>query len=102
MKKIILTLLFAACAYGAQADGDWRDTLGKVKDLAGDTGIAGFARKAAPAYITGDFEEKDRAPKPDFTKPIGDPAQYAGAVREQERILGDERRAGQEALHREA
>ena len=60
MKKIILTLLFAACAFGAQAEGDWRTTLGKVTDLLGDTGIAGFARKEAPAYITGNFAEKDR------------------------------------------
>ena len=50
----------------------------------GDTGIAGFARKEAPDYITGNFENKktdgswaDRPAAPDFTKPIGDPAQYA-------------------------
>ena len=60
MKKIILTLLAAACALGASAAGDWKETLGKVKDLSGDTGIAGFARKTAPAYITGDYAEKDR------------------------------------------
>ena len=77
MKKFLVAVLGLVFALGVQADGDWRTTLGKVKDLSGDTGIAGFARKAAPAYITGDFEEKDRAPKPDFTKPIGDPAQYA-------------------------
>ena len=60
MKKIILTLLAVACAFAASATGDWRTTLGKVKDLSGDTGIAGFARKTAPAYITGDYAEKDR------------------------------------------
>ena len=77
MKKIILTLLAMACALGASAAGDWKETLGKVKDLSGDTGIAGFARKEAPAYITGEFAEKDCAPKPDFEKPLGDPADYA-------------------------
>ena len=60
MKKAsvaLFVLLAAACVW---ADGDWKETLGKVKDLSGDTGIAGFARKAAPAYITGDYAEKDR------------------------------------------
>ena len=60
MKKVIMALLAAACALGASAAGDWKETLGKVKDLSGDTGIAGFARKDAPAYITGDYAEKDR------------------------------------------
>ena len=69
MKKIILTLFAMACALGASAAGDWKETLGKVKDLSGDTGIAGFARKEAPAYITGNFAEADRAPVPDMTKP---------------------------------
>ena len=72
-----MALVAAACALCAQAGGDWKETLGKVKDLSGDTGIAGFARKAAPAYITGDFEGKDRPAAPDFTKPVGDPAAYA-------------------------
>ena len=49
MKRFLLALLAAACALGACAAGDWRTTLGKVKDLSGDTGIAGFARKTAPA-----------------------------------------------------
>ena len=60
MKKIILTLLVVAGSLAVNAGGDWRETLGKVKDLSGDTGIAGFARKTAPAYITGDYAEKDR------------------------------------------
>ena len=55
MKRFILALIVAVCALGASADGDWRDTLGKVKDLSGDTGIAGFLRKEAPAYITGNY-----------------------------------------------
>ena len=71
MKKFLMALVAAACALGVYADGDWRDTLGKVKDLSGDTGIAGFMRKEAPAYITGNYAEKDRPPAPDFTKPIG-------------------------------
>ena len=77
MKKasVALFVLFAAaCVW---ADGDWRDTLGKVKDLSGDTGIAGFMRKEAPAYITGNFAEKDRPAAPDFKKPVGNPVAYA-------------------------
>ena len=73
----------AFCVVGAQAAeaGDetgaapWRTTLGKVKDLGGDTGIAGFVRKDAPDYITGNFEAKDakgkwadRPDAPDFAK----------------------------------
>ena len=84
MKKFLVAVLGLVFALGVQADGDWRTTLGKVKDLSGDTGIAGFARKEAPDYITGNFENKktdgswaDRPAAPDFTKPIGDPAQYA-------------------------
>ena len=77
MKKIILTLLAAVCALGASADGDWRTTRDKVWDLGGDTGISGFLKKEAPAYITGNFEEKDRAEKPDFTKPLRHPSAYA-------------------------
>ena len=77
MKRFLLALVVSACALGASAGGDWRDTLGKVKDLSGDTGIAGFMRKEAPAYITGNFAEKDRPAAPDFSKPINDPAKYA-------------------------
>ena len=67
MKKFLMALVVAACALGVQAEGDWKTTLGKVKDLSGDTGIAGFARKEAPAYITGSFAEPDRPAKPDFS-----------------------------------
>ncbi len=84
MKKFFIALVAAACALGACAEGDWRTTLGKVKDLSGDTGVAGFARKEAPDYITGKFEKKrddgtwaDRPAAPDFTKPLGNPAAYA-------------------------
>ena len=84
MKRFILAIIVAACALGVQADGDWRDTLGKVKDLSGDTGVAGFLRKDAPDYITGKFEKKrddgtwaDRPAAPDFSEQIGDPVKYA-------------------------
>ena len=77
MKKFLVIALGLAFACGASADGDWRDTLGKVKDLSGDTGVSGFLRKEAPAYITGNFAEKDRPAAPDFTKPLANPAAYA-------------------------
>ena len=66
MKKLLMALLVAACAVGAQAaDVDaaapaWKSTLKRVFDLGGDMGIAGFMKKSAPAYITGDFAEADR------------------------------------------
>ena len=69
MKYFITAILAAVCAFGAQADGDWRTTLGKVKNLSGDTGISGFIKKEAPAYITGNFADADRPAKPDFSKP---------------------------------
>ena len=53
MKRTLIALL-ALITASCLADGNWRETLGKVRDLTGDTGIAGFARKDAPAYITGD------------------------------------------------
>ena len=67
-KQILLLLLTFGFAFAAQAEGDWKTTLEKVKNLSGDTGIAGFMAKAAPAYITGDFAEADRPAAPDFTK----------------------------------
>ena len=60
MKKILMALFVALASVCVQAEGDWRDTLGRVKELSGDTGIAGFARKEAPAFITGEYAEKDR------------------------------------------
>ncbi len=60
MKKMLLALLVGLFAFGAQADGDWRDTLGKVKNLSADTGISGFCKKEAPAFMTGNFAEADR------------------------------------------
>ena len=66
MKKMLFAMLVAACALGAQADGDWKTTLGKVKDLSGDTGIMAFMKAEPPAYITGNFAEKDRPAKKPF------------------------------------
>ena len=77
MKRFLLALIVAACALGARADGNWMTTLAKVKNLPAETGIAGFMRKEAPAYITGNFAEADRPAKPDFNKPIGAAASYA-------------------------
>ena len=59
MKRMLIALLAAACALGARADGDWKTTLGKVKTLAGETGISGFMRAEAPDYITGKFDKKN-------------------------------------------
>ena len=77
MKKLFLALIVAAGCLAASAEGDWKTTLGKVKDLAGDTGIAGFAKKSAPAYITGDFEAAERPAKPDFTRRALNPVDFA-------------------------
>ena len=68
-----MTLLVAAGCLAVFAGDEkkpaWMDTLGKVRDLSGDTGISGFMKKEAPAYITGNFAEADRPAKPDFSKP---------------------------------
>ena len=37
MKKLFLAMLVATCAFGAQADGDWKTTLGKVTVLVAQT-----------------------------------------------------------------
>ena len=85
MKRFLLILLALSWSAGLRAEGDWRTTLGKVKDLTGDTGISGFMKRDAPDYITGKFEAKnpdgswaDRPAAPDFSKPLGNPADYAG------------------------
>ena len=67
MKKLVLALIVAAGCFVGFADGDWQTTLGKVKDLSSDTGIAGFGKKEAPAYITGNFAETDRPAKKPFS-----------------------------------
>ena len=60
MKKFLIMAVALACAIGAQADGDWTTTLGKVKDFTGDMGFMAFMKREAPAYITGNFAEADR------------------------------------------
>ena len=66
MKKLFIALILAAASVaafaddGAAATGTWHDTLAKVVNLRGDTGIAGFLKKTAPAYITGNFDEAER------------------------------------------
>ena len=66
MKKFLMAMVVAACALGAQADGDWQTTLAKVKNLSGDTGISGFVKREAPPYITGNFAEADRPAAPNL------------------------------------
>ena len=66
--KYLITALFAAVfAFGAVAaeDAPWKETLGRVTDLTADTGISGFMKNEAPAYITGNFSEAER---PDLKK----------------------------------
>ena len=58
-----MSVLFAAGCFAANAEDGWRETLGKVADLTGDTGVAGFVKRMAPAYLTGDFDEADRPEK---------------------------------------
>lgn len=60
MKKILCVLFFATASLAAKADGDWMSMLGKTLELAGETGITGFAKREAPAYITGNFAETER------------------------------------------
>ena len=81
MKKILMAMLVAAGCFAAVAATDdvpaWKTTLAKVKNLPSETGIAGFMKKEAPAYITGNFAEADRPAAPDFTKPLAPAAEYA-------------------------
>ena len=66
MRSLVAGLMVTVCAFAASAEGDWRTTLGKVKDLSGDTGITAFFKREPPAYITGRFSESERAPKPNL------------------------------------
>ena len=68
MKKFLMAIALAACAFGVQAgDGTetpaWKATAAKVKNMWPDTGICSFLKLEAPAYITGNTAEADRAPK---------------------------------------
>ena len=64
MKKILMAMLVAAGCFAAVAATDdvpaWKTMLAKVKNLPAETGIAGFMKKEAPAYITGNYAEADR------------------------------------------
>ena len=65
MKKILFALLVACGVFAARAGEEtetpkWERTLARVLDLGGETGIAGFCRREAPAYITGNYAEADR------------------------------------------
>ncbi|MBR6586783.1 MAG: hypothetical protein IKK82_05105, partial [Kiritimatiellae bacterium] len=69
MRKILMAMLLLCGTAIAQAEEDWKTTLSKVGDLAGETGIMAFMSKEAPAYITGNTATADRAAKPDLSKP---------------------------------
>ncbi len=71
MKQFLLALLVAigttlataeplAADAATDAPAKWQVTLGKAKGLSGDTGIAGFLKKVAPDFITGNYAEADR------------------------------------------
>lgn len=60
MKKTFCLLVVALFALYAKADGDWKSMLGKTVELIGETGIAGFIKSEAPAYITGNFSDLER------------------------------------------
>ena len=64
MKKVLMALLLALGCGAVQAEGNWQTTLEKVKNLSSDTGISGFMKACAPAYITGDFGQEDRPAAP--------------------------------------
>ena len=72
MKKFLIALLMVAgvasvtFAADEAAPAKWEQTLNRVIDLKDDTGISGFMKKTAPAYITGDYDEKDRPEKKPF------------------------------------
>lgn len=67
MKKLMMAVLFAVGCFAANAEGDWRETCGKIVCLGGDTGLAGFVKRMAPDYMTGDFAESDRPEKKPFS-----------------------------------
>ena len=69
MKKMLMAVLLLCGTMIVHAEEDWKTTLSKVGDLAGETGIMAFMSKEAPAYITGNTASADRAAKPDLSKP---------------------------------
>ncbi len=67
MKKFFMALLVAVGCFAAPAADEaaaapakWQTTLNRVIDLKDDMGISGFLKKEAPAFITGNYAEKDR------------------------------------------
>ncbi len=68
MKKILMALAVCAAVFCASADdGNWKTTLRKVGDLSQDTGIAGFAKKTPPGFMTGNFDESELPEKKPFS-----------------------------------
>ena len=63
MKKFLLALVVVLSCFVSFGEGDWRETCGKIVELGGDTGIAGFTKRTAPPYLTGDFAEAERPAK---------------------------------------
>ena len=64
MKKLLLLLAVAITgATTLEAGSSVAEMIGKTRDLAGETGISGFLKRGAPAYLTGDFAEADRPEK---------------------------------------
>ncbi len=63
-----MALTVCAAVFCASADdGDWKTTLRKVGDLSQDTGIAGFAKKTPPGFMTGNFDESELPEKKPFS-----------------------------------
>ena len=60
LTAILLSASLALSASAADDQGDWLTMVGKLKDLSGETGIAGFLQKEAPAFLTGNFADADR------------------------------------------
>ena len=60
-------MIAASCAAANADEGNWLTMVGKLKDLSGETGVAGFLEKSAPAFLTGDFDETARPEKKPFS-----------------------------------
>jgi hypothetical protein len=75
---MIIAFVALFCAFGVMADGDWKTTLGKVTELSGDTGLAGFANREAPAYMTGNWNEAVRPRKSADGAPVANDHGYYG------------------------
>ena len=69
MKRIFMSVIMALMAVSvmaadkAEQEPKWKATLEKSKGLFSETGISGFMKENAPAYITGDFAEAERPEK---------------------------------------